>query len=169
MPFFFTALISYEAGKEYYRWAAFVIYLVASISDALDGILARVLKKHSQLGRFLDPLADKLLMMSGYLALLNINTFSLTPPLWVTVTIVFRDIIIIAGLIILFLMTGDVRIETNLLGKLTTAFQMITLGVILVQWPIAVLLWYTTAALTILSCVVYALREIRLLNDHAST
>ena len=107
-------------------------------------------------------------MISGYLGLLYVRAMPLTPPLWVTVTIVFRDIIIIGGLFILFLMTGDVRIQTNFLGKLTTLFQMVTLGAVLVQWRIAEILWYATAALTIVSCLAYIVREIRLLNEQGS-
>jgi len=166
VPFFFTSLVSYEPGSEYYRWVAFGLFIAACLSDALDGILARVLNKHSELGRFLDPLADKMLLLSGYLALLTAS-LKITPPLWVIVTIVFRDIILISGLLILFLMTGNIRIKSNMLGKVTTAVQMITLGVILAQWKIAVPLWHIAGGVTIISCVVYVFRELNHLNGNA--
>ena len=160
-PFFFTSLVSYQAGREHYRLAAFGILLVGSLTDALDGFLARVTKKRTRLGRFLDPLADKLLLLSGFLGLLFVTALPYRPPLWVTVTIVFRDMIIIFGLIVIFLMTKTVRIEPNLLGKSTTLFQMLTLLAILLKWPLSSFFWYVTAFLTILSCLVYIGRELR--------
>lgn len=164
VPFFFTALVSYEAGQEHYRWSALIIFIVACLSDALDGILARVLKKKSELGKFLDPLADKLLLVSGYLGILNRAAFPLCPPLWVTVTIVFRDMVIIGGLLLLYLVTGNISVKPNLLGKITTGFQMITLGTILVQWPMAEVLWYITAGLTVVSCLIYVIRDMKFFN-----
>lgn len=164
-PFFFTALVSYQTGKEYYRLAAFAILLAGSLTDALDGFLARVTRKRTRLGRFLDPLADKLLLLSGFLGLLFVTDLPYRPPLWVTVTIVFRDMVIILGLIVIFLMTKTVRIEPNLLGKSTTLFQMLTLLSILLMWPLSIFFWYATALLTILSCLAYIVRELKRLQN----
>lgn len=168
VPFFFTALVSYEAGEETIRWLALTLFLVAAISDALDGFLARLLKQQSQLGRILDPLADKLLILSGYLGLLCVEALPLHPPLWVTVTIVFRDMVLFAGLIIIYLIGGRLAIQSNYLGKLTTGFQIVTLVVLLLQMPVASYLWTLTAVLTIISCLVYVTRELRLLGNAAS-
>ena len=165
IPFFFTAMVSYQPGKEYQRWLAFGIFLTASLTDALDGFLARLTKSRSRLGRFLDPLADKLLLLSGYLGLLFVPSLPYRPPLWVTVTIVFRDVVIIGGLVMIFLLTGRVKVEPNFLGKATTAFQMVTLIAILLVWKISVALWYATAGLTIVSCLVYCVRELRLIQN----
>jgi len=164
IPFFFTALVSYQPGKEYYRWAAFGIFLTASLTDALDGFLARLTKHQTRLGRFLDPLADKLLLLSGYLGLLFVEALSYRPPLWITVTIVFRDFLIILGLILIYLLTGTVRVKPNYLGKCTTAIQMATLVAILLNWKIAILFWYLMAFLTILSCLVYVVREMKIIR-----
>lgn len=161
VPFFFTSLLGYEAGKEYHRWIAFSLFLSASLTDALDGFLARTMKTRTRLGRFLDPFADKLLLLAGYLGLLFVEALPYRPPLWVTVTIVFRDILIIAGLIGIYLMTGTVTIQPNFLGKCTTAMQMATFIAILLKWKISIVLCYITAGLTILSCLNYVLREAR--------
>ena len=163
-PFFFTVLVSYEPGKESNRLAALALFALASLTDALDGFIARVTKSRTELGRFLDPLADKLLLVTGYIGLLFVPALAYRPPLWITVTIIFRDFFIIAGLAVIFLMTGRVRVDPNLLGKFTTAFQMITLIAILLNWNFSVLLWNATAVLTILSCVVYFARELRRLS-----
>ncbi len=126
----------------------------------LDGFLARILKSRSELGRFLDPLADKLLLLSGFLGLLFVPALPYRPPLWITVTIVFRDLMIVLGLLVIFFLKGKVAIQPNFLGKATTAFQMATLLAILLVWPISIFLCYVTAALTIASFAVYAMREL---------
>ena len=160
-PFFFTSLLSYESGKEYHRWVAFGIFLAASLTDALDGFLARIMKRRTALGRFLDPFADKLLLLTGYLGLLFVDALPYRPPPWVTVTIVFHDIVIIAGLVGIYITTGKVTIQPNFLGKCTTVMQMTTLVAILLKRQIAVVFWYVTAVLTIVSCLNYVLREAR--------
>ena len=127
----------------------------------LDGFLARVTKSRSELGRFLDPLADKLLLLSGFLGLLFVQALPYRPPLWITVTIVFRDLMIVAGLVIIYLLKGTFPVYPNFLGKATTAFQMATLLAILLAWPVSILLCYITAILTITSFGVYTMRELK--------
>ena len=167
VPFFFTALVSYAPGKERERWTAFLIFLAASITDMLDGFLARITKSRTELGRFLDPFADKLLLLSGFLGLLCVPALPYRPPLWITVSIVFRDLVLIAGLIVIYLVSGTLRVEPNALGKVATACQMATLLGILLNLKISIPLSYATAALTILSCVVYSVRELQGLKTSA--
>lgn len=161
IPFFFTQLVSYQPGQEKRRAVALTILIIACLSDALDGFLARALNQKTELGCFLDPLADKLLVLSGFLGLLFVKTLPYTPPLWITVTIVFRDLIIALGLVIMFLMNGKVEVRPNFLGKLTTASQMITLCSILLGWKLSIVLWYLTVTFTILSCFSYVVRDIK--------
>lgn len=165
VPFFFTFLVSYRPGEEHWRWAALITFFIAAATDALDGFLARVFHSRTELGRFLDPLADKLLLLSGFLGLSLVSEFPHHPPLWVTVTIVFRDLIIVGGLIIIFLMSGRVRIEPNMLGKSTTALQMATLLLILFGSRFSILFCWITAGLSILSCLVYMIREMKKLTE----
>ena len=160
MPFFFTALVSYTPGKERERWTAFALFLAAALTDMLDGFLARVTQSRTELGRFLDPLADKLLLLSGFIGLLVVPGLPYRPPLWITVTVVFRDLMIVAGLVIIFLIRGTFPIQPNFWGKATTAFQMATLLAILLGWPLSLPLCYMTAALTIVSFGVYTVREL---------
>ena len=167
VPFFFTALVSYQPGKEKERWIAFFIFLVAALTDALDGFIARLTKSRTDLGRFLDPFADKLLLLSGYLGLLFVPTLPYRPPLWITVTIVFRDAVIILGLIVIFLMSGAVRVEPNILGKFTTGSQMVALIAVLLQNPLSPPLYYFSVALTIASCFSYIIRELKRLQNHS--
>lgn len=164
VPFFFTELLSFHRGDPNHRWTALGLFALASLTDALDGYLARATSRATELGKFLDPLADKLLLLSGYLGLLMVRDLPYTPPLWVTVTIVFRDLVVVIGMILIFILTGSVRVEPNFLGKLTTAAQMITLISILLTWKYSFILWNLTALLTIVSCFVYLARDIKKLT-----
>ena len=137
---------------------------MGSVTDALDGLVARVRGEISQLGEFLDPLADKLLLLSAYLGILFASGFPMLPPRWIIVTIVFRDILILGGLGVLYVSGAGVHVRPNLLGKLTTAFQMATMVSILLILPISPWLWHITAGLTILSGLSYLVREMRRLR-----
>lgn len=161
VPVFFTELLSYQAGETLHRTLAAVVFFTACLTDAIDGFLARLLNLQTKLGSFLDPLADKLILLSGYLGILFVPALRYHPPLWVTVTIVFRDMVLLVGLVILSWINGTVEVKPNLLGKCTTALQMATLGSILLEWNIAALLWYPTAGFTIFSCIVYVIRGLK--------
>lgn len=160
-PFFFTSLISYETGKEYYRYIALGLFIFAALTDALDGFLARVFKQKSELGKVLDPVADKLLLLSGYLGLIWVNDLPMHPPRWITATIVFRDLMIIGGLMLLLFLSKKIDIRPNWIGKITTALQMVTLLCILLSLKAAEPLWFMTAFFTIISGVVYGRRGIQ--------
>ena len=164
VPFFFTELLSYKPGEEHHRWIAIAIFVTAALTDALDGAIARLTKSKTELGTFLDPLADKLLLVSGYLALLAVDALPYQPPLWIIVTVVFRDLMIISGLAVIYLLSGKVRVQPNFLGKCTTAFQMLTLITVLLKWPYAYLMWNTMAVLTIASFFVYFRRDLNKLK-----
>lgn len=151
-------------NESYRRWA-FGILITATLTDALDGFIARTWQVRTELGRFLDPLADKLLLLSGYLGLLFVQKLTFRPPLWITVTIVFRDLVIVTGMIVIFFISGRLRIQPNFLGKCTTALQMITLIFILANWKAAVPLYYLMAIFSILSVLHYSFRELRLLKN----
>jgi cardiolipin synthase len=161
VPFLFTTLLYYEPGKDHLRLWAFFIFLGGTLTDAVDGLVARLQNQTSQLGRFLDPLADKLLLLSAYLGIVFAKEFPVIPPLWVVVTIVFRDLVILGGLVVLFVSSGEVEVNPNFLGKATTAVQMVTMLSILLLLPTSVILWNVTAGLTVASGVVYVVREMR--------
>lgn len=164
VPFFFVSLAAYNEGNEASRWVAFGIFLTASVTDALDGMIARLMKQRSKLGEFLDPLADKMLLLTGFIAVLYVHALTFRPPLWIVVTIVFRDIVIVVGMITIYFLSGNLQVQPNFLGKLTTACQMVTLIVVLLQMPLAIPLSYLTAGLSILSGLVYTLRGLSKLN-----
>lgn len=163
-PVFFIALVSYTPEKEWLRLVALGIFGVAALTDALDGILARFLKQRTALGQMLDPLADKILLVTAYVGLLFVPAIPFRPPLWITITIIFRDLLLLFGFFTLHFAAVKVEVLPNLWGKLTTASQMLLLCFILLEWPVAVPLAYATAAFTVVSGIIYMTRGIKFLQ-----
>jgi cardiolipin synthase len=163
-PVFFITLVSYTPAKEGLRLVALTIFVIAAITDALDGLLARFLKQRTALGQMLDPLADKILLMSAYIGLLFVVTLPYRPPLWITVTIIFRDLILLFGFFILNFAAVKIELLPNLWGKLTTASQMLLLCFILLEWPAAIPLAYLTVAFTIISGIIYLTRGLKFIQ-----
>lgn len=161
---FLTCVLYYSDARPSYRWWAFGIFLFAIFTDALDGLIARKLKLKTKLGTFLDPFADKLLLLSGFIGITSSKAFQIAPPLWAIVIIVFRDLLIVSGLLIIFLSTGHITIRPNKLGKLTTFFQMFAIAALLLESGFSRFVLWFTVILTILSGLAYTMRGIRLLN-----
>jgi cardiolipin synthase len=101
---------------------ALMVFVIAGISDGVDGLVARFFNQKSRLGTFLDPLADKILLVSAFIALAVVDLL----PSWVTVTVISRDILILLGIMVLFLYRIEINIKPSLLSKLTTCLQIIT-------------------------------------------
>ncbi|HPY29307.1 MAG TPA: CDP-alcohol phosphatidyltransferase family protein [Verrucomicrobiota bacterium] len=130
IPFFVVEVLYYvKTGTEGHRIAALLCFAVAAIFDGVDGYVARRFHQKTELGAVLDPLADKLLLVSAVVLL----SFDHTPhfeaiPLWLTGTIIGRDILLLAGLVVIHWMVGRVQVRPRFIGKLATVLQM---GVIL--------------------------------------
>ncbi|MFA7254841.1 MAG: CDP-diacylglycerol--glycerol-3-phosphate 3-phosphatidyltransferase [Candidatus Omnitrophota bacterium] len=163
-PIFFITLVSYTPEKEGFRLIALAIFVVAAITDALDGLLARFLKQRTELGQMLDPLADKILLLSAYIGLLFVSTLPFRPPLWITITIIFRDLILLLGFLTLNFAAVKIEVQPNIWGKLTTVSQMLLLCFILLEWPVAIPLAFLTVAFTIVSGIIYIMRGLKFLQ-----
>src|SRR6266705_6986566 len=102
VPFFIVEVLSYvEAGEELHRFLAIAAFLLASVCDGVDGYIARRYNQRSELGAILDPLADKLLVVSGIVLLsFDHGPYFEGVPLWLTGTIIGRDILILAGMVV---------------------------------------------------------------------
>jgi CDP-diacylglycerol--glycerol-3-phosphate 3-phosphatidyltransferase len=158
-------------GREWQRWLACGVFAVAAVSDALDGYIARRYKQKTELGTYLDPLADKTLLVSA-LVLLSVRFKDKSPfdllPLWLPVLVISRDLIILGGIILIHIITGHAKAQPRLVGKAATVFQMITLGWILLQiqhpsfrWPL-----YFAGLCTFISGIWYIYDGIKQLNTH---
>jgi cardiolipin synthase len=163
-PVFFITLVSYTPEKEGLRFAALGIFVIAALTDALDGLLARFLKQRTALGRMLDPLADKILLVSAYIGLLFVSYLPFRPPLWITITIIFRDLILLFGFFALNFASVKIEVQPNIWGKLTTVSQMLLLCFILLGWPVAIPLAFLTVAFTIASGVIYITRGLKFIQ-----
>lgn len=137
VPFFISQVLYYvETGNETYRLLAILAFAVASISDGIDGYIARHYNQRSELGSVLDPLADKLLLVSGIVLLSLRNEPHLPPiPKWLTVTILSRDVILLIGLGLIHHFCGRATVRPILLGKVTTVLQMSCVIWALLKWP----------------------------------
>ena len=108
--------------EQHYR-AALAVLMAAALSDVLDGTVARLLKQESALGVALDPIADKILMTTGYLTL----AFRGALPWWLTIIVLSRDVAIVATTLLICLVAGYRPFPPSLLGKASTAAQLATL------------------------------------------
>ncbi|MEG3637703.1 CDP-alcohol phosphatidyltransferase family protein [Magnetococcus sp. PR-3] len=121
VPIFIWCMI-----KGYAEWALW-IFVIAGVTDALDGYLAKKWDQVTELGGYLDPIADKLLLIAGFVVL----AWSHMVPLWLTLLVITRDLVIVGGAIVYQILTGDLKIEPLWISKLNTVAQIVLLGVVM--------------------------------------
>jgi len=138
--------------------AAFVLFLLAGFSDAADGYLAKRFQWRTELGAYLDPIADKLLLMSIYVTL----GFSNHLPAWLVIAVVSRDILIIGAFLLSWVLSRPVAIHLLLVSKANTLAQIVLAGLVLAELGLGLgleslvrILVPVTGALTILSAGAY--------------
>jgi cardiolipin synthase len=137
IPFFVVEVLYYvRNGHEVHRMLGLAAFALAAFCDGVDGYIARRFNQRSELGAILDPLADKLLLVSGIVLLSFDHGASLqTVPLWLTGTIIGRDILLLAGLIVIQMTVGKVKVRPRLVGKVATVLQMAVVIWVLMKWP----------------------------------
>jgi len=109
----------------YFYWGtAFVLFCIAAATDIADGYLARWLDERTFLGACLDPLADKILLLSCFFTLAFVQSPLFSIPLWFVFLVLLKELILVLGAIILYYLKGHIIIHPTLLGKLTTLVQM---------------------------------------------
>lgn len=151
IPVFIGAAVYYadsvgqKAPDERLRWATVIVFGIAALSDAVDGFIARRYDQRSRIGAILDPLADKLLLLSAILTM----TFTTWPqrfPLWFPLLVIFRDVSAIGGAFLVDHFAGSCRITPHWTGKAATFLQMAAVLWIMldIRWPN--LLWPTILA-----------------------
>ena len=160
------------------RYIAIVIYMFMAISDGLDGYLARTKKQVTRLGAFLDPVADKLLITSACLLLASqrsqVEGFLIPPT--VVVLIIGKDLFLLIGFVILYLITGQIRIEPVFMGKLATTLQLSMVAGILIAPEVSGLLagwiwflrflWWSAAGTAILATLIYIRNGSRYIEEY---
>jgi cardiolipin synthase (CMP-forming) len=173
VPFFISQVIYYaHTGQAGYRWGALLSFAVASLADGLDGYVARHYNQRSELGAILDPLADKLLLTSAIILLsLGNHGYFARIPMWLTVTVLSRDMITLIGMALIHYMVGKVKVRARLSGKTATVLQITTVLWILLGWNNRVLTYLVAAAgfLTAVSGLLYILDGVHQLNSHPAS
>lgn len=162
IPVFIVAVI--------YKRYDYALYLfaVAAITDTLDGLFARLTNQKTALGTFLDPLADKFLLVTSFI-LFSLNGWL---PKWLTIAVISRDIIVVIGWFLIYLITHVSNVKPTNTGKAAIAMQLMLLCYVLLEknipslpdmheMPIRIIIW-VTAALTILSGLHYIYRGFKL-------
>jgi cardiolipin synthase (CMP-forming) len=146
---------------------ALIVLLVAGLTDMLDGLIARVTNQHTRLGAVLDPLADKLLLTSGFITLSMIHLI----PLWVTILVVSRDVILLLGTAVAHFTDSRVDLTPTFWGKGTTFLQLSYVAMVIflssrrIDLTLMLPLLFGMISFTLLSGLHYLYRGIR----HANT
>ena len=140
---------------------AFIVFVVAGITDAVDGFLARQFNMGSQLGTYLDPLADKALLVSIYV------TFAVLAeiPVWLPILVVSRDVLIVGGVLLAWMLGAPVAMHPRRISKLNTVAQIMLAAIVLGDLAfgggrlseIRDVMVYVVGFLTLASAIVYAL------------
>ena len=146
---------------------AFWLFVLAGVSDAVDGWIAKGLKQTSWLGSYLDPLADKALLMSVFIAL----GWQGQIPVWLVILVIFRDLMILAGVVLQYVfIKKDIKITPSVASKVNTAMQIIfvalvlaNLGIIEGLANIVDLMSYLVALTTVMSGAGYAVSWTRIM------
>lgn len=118
IPVFVTALVYRRVDY------ALFLFIIASISDFLDGLLARITNQQTRLGAFLDPLADKFLLITSFI-LFSVYGWI---PMWMTITVISRDLIVTLGWFLLYLLYDITKVEPSLTGKAAIAAQLVLIA-----------------------------------------
>lgn len=116
----------------HWRWALLTVF-VAGMTDGLDGFAARNLDSRTSFGEKFDPIADKILLVSLFIALTFSPDGRVSIPLWLTFVVIARDVFISAGALFIYTCRGVKRFPPTFLGKVSTTMQMLTVGAVLVQ------------------------------------
>lgn len=170
IPLFIIALVDGQPGR------ALIIFFVAGLTDALDGFIARFWGQQSHLGTYLDPMADKLLLVAAFVILaIPPADGGLAIPLWVSILVIARDVLIVVVSLMLYLALHITRFQPALIGKASTAVQLGTVVLVLLAriWPgvegVALAAIYTTALFTVASGLFYILRASRMSEGTTDT
>lgn len=176
IPIFVAELLYYQrSGNELHRFGAVLAFGIAAICDGVDGYIARRYNQRSELGAILDPLGDKLLLLSSIIILSLNNPYLRSLPLWLTVTIIGRDLMILIGMGVIHMTVGKVKVRPRILGKVATVLQIVCVAWILLQWDERFsAAWFLFWTISAASCtagagLLYVLDGVRQLSSHPAS
>lgn len=123
LPFFVASLIY----KEYQY--ALLLFIIAAITDILDGLIARITKQITDFGKILDPVADKFFLITSFILMSYIGLI----PKWLAIIVISKDLIVVTGCFIIYFVTDNLKIEPSFLGKSSSALQFILIGLVILS------------------------------------
>ena len=160
LPFFAAALVY----KEYQY--ALLLFIIAAITDLLDGFIARITKQITDFGKILDPVADKFFLLTSFILM---TIYDLIPK-WFMITVISKDLIVTTGCIILYFVTNNLKVEPSIWGKLASACQFVLIGLVLLKLnisdgtQISVLFFVVVAVITAISGIHYVYNGLKMAN-----
>jgi cardiolipin synthase (CMP-forming) len=154
--------------------SATLIFLLAGVTDGLDGLLARKLQQKTVLGSFLDPMADKILLTAAFITLtIPSLPLAIHIPTWLTVLTISRDVLIAVSVLIIHLQTHHTQFPPSILGKCTTAVQLLLVGVCMlanfeeeIASAVFPFIKYATLAFTLASGLHYSYKSIKIIASY---
>ncbi|MBL9154473.1 MAG: CDP-alcohol phosphatidyltransferase family protein [Verrucomicrobiales bacterium] len=172
---YYSRSIAQGAEEIGFRIAALAVYALASISDAVDGYIARHYNQRTPFGQVVDPLADKLLLLSGVITL-SVTHWHVGLPIWFAALVIARDAVIVSGVLIIKYFTGTVKMGPKLSSKVCTFLQLSCVVWVLLDFrnpehpPLGLSILIGAAALfTVISGAQYILEGIRQLKEGGHT
>src|SRR6266480_6080884 len=172
MAIYYGQSIQRGAPLEWQRFTAIAIFLIAAVSDGLDGYVARRYNQRSSLGVILDPIADKGLLLSGIITMSIANWNDIDPqsgkfPLWFPILVITRDVVILVGAAVLHMLIGNkMRVRPHWTGKVATVCQMVAIGWVMLQFrfiPLFVVV-IVAGVFTFVSGIIYVTDGVRQLQ-----
>ena len=166
VPLFIATVLYYSPQRDFNRYWALGILILAVGSDVFDGYIARSRKERTRAGAILDPLADKLLLISAFVCLYAVGPAfpEFRFPIWLVVSVISREIILVLGALIIQLINGEFEIEPSFWGKATNFLQVCCIIGMLLQWEFSMSLWFVTVIATVISGLGYIGSGIKILN-----
>jgi len=150
--------------------SALIVFILCGVSDGVDGMVARLFDQKSRLGTYLDPIADKTLLVAAFIVLAVRGVL----PSWLTVLVIARDVMILLGVFVISLHRTELRIKPSVLSKINTCLQFVTVIAVLSKGHLAfpptvyLSLYYGTALFTISSGLHYMQYWFRVMGEGAA-
>lgn len=160
LPFFVVTLIYNQ-----YQYAL-IIFIAASVTDILDGFVARITGQTTDFGKILDPVADKFFLVTSFILMSSIGLI----PKWLAIIVISKDLIVVTGSVILYFVTHTLNIEPSILGKAASASQFFLVGLVLFyntltkSISVPMPLFATVASITSLAGIHYVYKGLKIAN-----
>ena len=166
VPAFAASLVYYSPLHDGLRYLSVALFVIGMATDAVDGYIARSQHQHTELGRVLDPIADKLLILTALIGLSTIRAIppEMRMPAWFNLVVISRDVVLVAGTGLIFGFTGKWNVRPSWLGKAEVAAKMIVVLVVLLRLPIKLEAMTLAAVLSVVAGIGYLRMGIRVLG-----